>query len=267
MNLNKAQCEANYSFNYNLQQNGLGATRANIIKLLKSLDLIGWSTHEESGKLDRKAFTRFKTGSTAIFSKRTHVEAERSAVSVLIDCSGSMNEFGKIQVAETLAIQLSRILDKADVSFNVTGFHGRQTSIRDVARGASKEIAVGYEVPTFIPFKQWNESLQRCAPKLGSINQWANRSTPDYSSIAITLDELAHRNEARKILFLITDADCYNQAHMVHLQGVADKLGVTIIAIGIGATSVKECFRSSDNVISGEGLASASFNKLLKELK
>jgi cobalamin biosynthesis protein CobT len=267
MNLNKAKCEANYSFKYNQQQNGLGATRANIVKLLKSLDLVGWSTHEESGKIDRKAFTRFKTGSTAIFSKRTHVEAERSAVSILIDCSGSMNEFGKIQVAETLAIQLSRILDKADVAFNVTGFHGRQSSLREVGGGASIAVSVAYEIPIFIPFKQWGESLQRCAPKLGSINEWANRSTPDYSSISITLDELAHRNEARKILFLITDADCYNEQHMIHLQGVADKLGVTIIAIGIGATSVKECFRSSDNVISGEGLASASFNKLLKELK
>jgi len=68
-------------------------------------------------------------------------------------------------------------------------------------------------------------------------------------------------------LFLLTDASGYNKAHMKHLQSVADKLNVKIVAIGIGRTDVKECFRSSENVTSIDGLASASFNKLLKELQ
>jgi cobalamin biosynthesis protein CobT len=118
----KADAERNYSFQYNYQASNLGATRANILRLLRSLDLVGWNTHEESGRLDRKAFTRFACGSTAVFAKRVHVEAEASAVSILIDCSGSMNSDNRIGTAEALAIQLSRILDKANVSFNVTGF-------------------------------------------------------------------------------------------------------------------------------------------------
>jgi len=68
-------------------------------------------------------------------------------------------------------------------------------------------------------------------------------------------------------LFLITDADGYCKAHMKHLQSVADKLGVKIVAIGIGRTTVDQCFTSGENVENVSGLASASFNKLLKELK
>ena len=94
MQFSKSECEINFSAKYNNQPSGLGATRASLLRLLRSLDLVGWSTHEESGRLDRKAFTRFAVGSTAVFSKRQHIEAERSAVSVLIDCSGSMDNDG-----------------------------------------------------------------------------------------------------------------------------------------------------------------------------
>ena len=270
MQFSKSDCEVNFSAKYNAQPSGLGATRASLLRLLRSLDLVGWSTHEESGRLDRKAFTRFAVGSTAVFSKRQHIEAERSAVSVLIDCSGSMSSDGLIETAESVAIQLSRILDKANVEFNVTGFYGGSGGGNEnlSATGANKtNVGIRFERPTFVPFKTWKESLQKASAKLGSIRHWAQSATPDYSSISITLEDLGLRNEQRKILFLITDANGYNKVHMRHLQNVADKLGIKLVAIGIGRTDVKECFRSSENVTSVNDLASATFNKLLKELQ
>lgn len=268
MYLDKSFCETNYSLKYNTQVSGLGATRANLLRLLRSIDLVGWSTHEESGRLDRKALTRFACGSTAVFSRRQAVEAERSAVSVLIDCSGSMSDGGAINTAESVVIQLARILDKANVEFSVTGFHGNKSNVSSIATGAnSDELYARYEAPTLIPFKQWNEPLVKCAAKLGSIHRWADSSTPDYSSISLTVDELSKRSEQRKVLFLITDADGYNTEHMKYLQRVADKLGVKIVAIGIGSTDVKLCFRSSDDVKNVNDLASVGFNKIIKEVK
>ena len=268
MNLDKAYCETNFSLKYNTQVSGLGATRANLLRLLRSIDLVGWSTHEESGRIDRKALTRFACGSTAVFSRRYAVEAERSAVSVLIDCSGSMSDHNAIAVAESVVIQLSRILDKANVEFSVTGFHGTKSSVHTNASGANdKELYARYEAPTFIPFKRWNEPLVKCAAKLGSIHKWADCSTPDYSSISLTIDELARRSEHRKVLFLVTDADGYNTHHMTYLQRLADKVGVRIVAIGIGRTDVQLCFRSGEDVQSINDLASVGFNKILKEVK
>ena len=110
MILNKTECENNFSAQFNTQTSGLGATRANILRLLRSVDLVGWSTHEESGKVDRKAFTRFACGSTAVFSKRQHVDAVKSSVSILIDCSGSMEEDNKIVIAESITIQLLSLI-------------------------------------------------------------------------------------------------------------------------------------------------------------
>ncbi len=268
MELLKSDCEQRFALHFGDQPIGLGATRASIARLLRSVDLVGWSSHEESGRVDRKAFTRFATGSTAVFSKRQHVEATKSAVSILIDCSGSMNEYKRIHTAESIAIQLSRILEKSDVSFNVTGFYGRTSEKALRGSGATPLNTVALiEQAVFLPFKTWRENLARASSKLGSISQCARHSTPDYSALSISIDELSRRDEARKILFLITDADGYNKAHIKHLQDLADKLNVKIIAIGIGDTDVPKVFKSGDNVLNVSDLASASFNKLLKELK
>ena len=264
----KSECEQNFIYKFNNQPSGLGATRANILRLLRSLDLVGWNTHEETGRVDRKAFTRFAVGSTAIFQKRVHVDAEKSAVSVLVDCSGSMSGDGRIQTAESFVIQLSRILDKANVEYCVNGFHGSDSVVRLNKTGANiTETAVRHETPVFIPFKTWKDSLQKASAKLGSISKCAGGSTPDYSSLSIIIDELSQRDEQRKIVFLVTDAEGYTRSHMKYLQSLADKLGIKIIAIGVGNTELKSCFTNSEDVRSVADLASASFNKLLKELQ
>jgi len=269
MYFKKSESETNYSYHYNQQPQGMGATRANLLRLLRSLDLVSWSTHEESGRLDRKAFTRFATGSTAIFSKRQMAEAETSAVSVLIDCSGSMGDYSRIKLAESLTIQLARILDKAGVEFTINGFNGRG-KWKDLETGGANGTnpqAIRIEEVNYLPFKTWKENLSKASAKLGSMSLCAGGATPDYSGIRIKLEELATRSETKKIMFLLTDADGYDSQHMQHLQSFADKQGIKIIAIGIGRTDVKKCFTTSDDVHNANDLASASFNKLLNELR
>jgi cobalamin biosynthesis protein CobT len=268
MHINKANAQMNYFVEFNSEPSGLGATKATIQRILRSLDLVGWNTHEETGRLDRKAFTRYATGSTAIFSKRHHVDAQASAVTILIDCSGSMSNGGRIKTAQSVAIQLSKMLDKANASFSVMGFQGGQSGVRQGGTGARTEgIEATIEYTEFIPFKTWGESLTKASAKLGSIRYCAGNSTPDYSALSMTLEDLSKREEQRKILFFLTDADSYTKAHMVHLQGIADKLGIKIIAIGIGDTKVEQCFRIAQNVENVNDLADASFAKLLKELR
>ena len=57
--LDKAEGIARFEREFKANQVGMGATKANLIRLLKSVDLVGWSSHEESGRLDRKAFSRY----------------------------------------------------------------------------------------------------------------------------------------------------------------------------------------------------------------
>ncbi len=258
--INKASCEENFAIIFNEQVPNLGATKASLMRLLRSLDLVSWSAREESGRLDRKAFSRFATGSTNVFSRRMLGEAHTSAVSMLIDLSGSMHG-GRIETAEKIAIQLAKILDKSGCEFSITGYTG------DTVREYTGTDRFDSQEVIFVPFKQWNESLQKAAPKLGAIHACANGENPDYGAVMMKLEELAWRKENRKVLFYFTDAGSFVHPHMQFLQGFADKQGIKIVAIGIGHTEVAKSFRSSVNVSNLEDLASAAFSKLLSEIK
>lgn len=260
MDFDRQHCERKYVETLREVPQGIGTTRTNLQRLLHSLDFVGWSSNEESGRLDRRALTRFATGSANIFSRRQYIEAETSAVSVLIDCSGSMNNDGRIKVAQKIAVHLSNILQRARVPFTVNGFHQGKTVYHN-------ESSAYTEHPTFLPFKPWNKSLQQCVAALGAINSCASGGTPDYSALANSIEDLSRRTEHRKILFVITDADGYNRKHMEHLQRLADKLGILIVAIGIQSDSVTQCFVNSASVDDISQLASTAFNQLLKTVR
>jgi len=241
---------------------GIAATRAKLMQVLRSLDFVGWSSHEESGRLDRRAFTRYATGQANIFSRREVVEADTAAVSVLVDCSASMR--GKeIRVAQAIEIQLSSILSKSNAAFEVTGFHGGSHKNEVTATNGN---SADTEIVEFIPFNLWNEPLHRAAAKLGVMDHLASNGTPDYGAIYLKLEELSRRPESRKILFLLTDAECYNTRHISYLQEFADKRGIRIAAIGIGQTDVGKCFRNAENVKNVSDIATKSFGNLLKTI-
>jgi cobalamin biosynthesis protein CobT len=237
-------------FQHSLQAiDHLGATRANLLKLLRSIDTVGWSRREESGRLDRRAFGRFACGDANIFSRRDYKEAECAAVEVLVDCSSSMDGRAIVQ-AQHIAVNLGNIFDKAKVSFQVDGFR---------TGGAT-----GFEV---IPFKRWGESFRKAASKLGQIQHFALGGTPDYSATQYALTQLSKRTEAKKILFLLTDAEGFKQADVDQINATAKALGVTIVAIGIGDTEVEKLYTNAVNVKSIRDLAGQAFNALLKAIK
>jgi cobalamin biosynthesis protein CobT len=237
-------------FQHSLQAiDNLGATRANLLKLLRSIDTVGWSRREESGRLDRRAFGRFATGEVNIFSRRDYTEAERAAVEVLVDCSSSMDD-GSILQAQHIAVNLSNIFDKARVSFQVDGFRtGGRTGLQ------------------VIPFKRWGESFRKAANKLGQIGCFASGGTPDYSATQYALTELSKRPEAKKILFILTDAQGFKKADVAQINATAKALGVTIVAVGIGDTEVEQLYTNAVNVQSIKDLAGQAFNALLKAIK
>jgi cobalamin biosynthesis protein CobT len=262
MRISRKHAEDNYLSILANEPSGLGATRSNLSRLLRTLDFVGWSTHEESGRLDRRALTRYASGSANIFSRRDIKEAEKSAVSVLIDCSGSMDG-RRIRIAEEIAVHLSRLLNRAKVPFAINGFHNDKQTSEQVGGGDW----ITTSTPTFIPFKRWGEAYGRVIAKLGSISECAIGGTPDYSAIYNAIEDISKRSESRKILFILTDAEGYSIEHMRHLQKFADTCGVTIVAIGIGNTDVTRCFTNSSNVINLSDLASTTFNSLLKTVE
>ena len=273
MQLSKEIGQSAYANALSKNIDGLAVTKTNLRRLLQSIDQVGWSTNEESGRVDRKAFVRYATGSANIFSRRTSKQAETSAVSIFIDCSGSMNAVvqgssrSRIDIARQITIHLTKILSQSRVPFAVTGFN---TQHAKAGRNHEQSIGNAYavsETPCFIPIKTWKQSLQSAIPKLGYIAQFADGGTPDYSAIFNAIDDLNQRPESKRILFLITDATGYHIEHIKHLQTLADKLGVLIVAIGIGTNDAIKCFTNAAAVNSAEDFASSAFNNVLRAIR
>jgi hypothetical protein len=267
MILNRAEAEKAYLATPEIAN--IGALRTNLLKLLRSIDLVGWSTHEESGRLDRRALTRFASGSANIFSRRQMVEAEKSAVSILVDLSSSMGEKEdkgprRIEVTQDVTIQLSRLLDRAKVDFSVTGFYRNTGNACISSVTHSGEVVYSdSESCVFVPFKKWNESLVKCVAKLGCIVPFCRGATPAYSAIEQSLRDLAKQESHRKILFILTDAEQFEPKQIQHLDALAESLGILMIAIGI-RTLWTDVFKHNVSVQDLSGLGEQAFSKLLQ---
>lgn len=241
--------------------NGIGATKASLRKLLVSIDSVGWSRREECGRVDRRAFTRFAVGERAVFSRREYKEADRSAVSILVDVSGSTyqdvgNGVKRVDVFTTVTANLCKLLDECGASVCVTAFHGDR----------SADNTGPTETVTFTELKRFNQSLRSSAADIGALPNLVCGCTPDYASVYETLVDLSTRSEKRKVLILITDADSFIIGNHRHLGNLADKLGIVIVALCIGG-DISKCYTHHANVNSAAQLFSGAFNKLLSAIR
>ena len=238
----------------------VGATRAALSQMLRSIDLVGWSRNEESGRLDRKAFTRLAAGATTVFSRRDVKTADKSAVTILVDCSGSMS--GEVMhITAQVSIQLAKMLEQARVNTAVIGFTGSEPDENhDDDTGRDEQVLVT------VPFKNRGESLRAAAAKMGSIRDCASSGNPDYAALMYAVEEIATQPEQRKVIFFLTDTGSYDRAHMKQAQLFADRMGVTLIAIGIGAR-VEKLFKHGADVYDLSDLGGKTFTALLRTLR
>lgn len=260
--LDRVKAVANFETKFTDVPTGFGATRASLLRLLRANDLVGWSHHEESGRLDRRAFTRLACGNSQVFKHREYTEAHKSAVSVLVDCSGSMGS--RMKLTESAVIQFVKVFDKANIAYRVYGFDSEHESLTEKAEDGRLYIP---EDVRFYPFKDWNESLQKAIPKLGSIHRCAFNGNPDYQGLFLTIQDIAKRPEKRKVVFFLTDSLSVNKAHMKYLDTLANGLGITVIGIGIQSDEVKECYKHSVVIEDLKDMASSTFTTMLNSIK
>ena len=257
MRINRAIAEATFKDSYHSEPAGLSATRTALNRLLRSMDSVGWSSREESGRLDRHALTRYAVGDANIFSRRQYQEAEKAAVEILIDCSGSMSD--SILLANEFAIQLGKMLEKSKTDFCCYGFRSGET---EYFQGESNtRYADGVR---FIPFKEFGRKMSPVL--MGSIEQSTGGGTPDYTAVWHGVNLISMRPEKKKVLFVIGDSAGYNVKAMQHLERLANRQGIIVVGIGIGYTDMPKCFTNATNIYKMEDLAGVGLRSIIKAL-
>lgn len=218
------------------KQKLLSEARANSHRLRAQLTGLVQSAREESRwskrsgrRLDRSRLHRLALGDSRVFVSMTEHQAPNTAVHLLVDVSGSMNDpvaqtgFTRCQLALDSAIALSLALE----------------SIRGVNPAVTAFPAVGGFVQVL---QRHGEPIRRVA---GRFDQSARGGTPMYEALWYAGTHLCLQAEPRKLLIVLTDGDPARRDDVRRVVGeLESRGGIEIYGVGIATMVVKNLFRS-----------------------
>lgn len=213
-----------------------------------------WSAGHRSGRLHAAGLSRLRTGDDRIFRRKHINNGKDVAVSLLVDCSGSMSCGGKIKAATYAAYALAAVLDRMNISNEVLGFTTKGRMPREMfAEEKRHSFRYARTQPLYIPIlKGFNERLNFETKKRFSVLPeagWLNENV-DGESVAIAARRLASRKEKRKVLFVFSDGSpaCPGDwkqlnAHLLDTVKQVEASGIEIMGIGIADNSAAKFYK------------------------
>lgn len=223
----------------------------------------------ERGKFDvRKCHKLIKSMSKNVFYKKYEGENLNTAVSLLIDESGSMGSSGKDDMARALAIALGETLDKIKIPFEILGFTTARWEGPYIAP-FTRTIPLQLDI-----FKNFSDKYQMIKTRLGMIQ--GRLHNIDGESVKFAGARLQARKELRKVLFVLSDGRPEGQLGSGTLnQNLKEELarlrkdGVEVYSFGIKSMEPVGLYGSKFSVYvpSAEDLGEDFFKKLTEVLE
>lgn len=229
--------------------------RARFRTLLRSMEIKG-STHglrRGKGVSERFLVDSYATLRDGALPKRAYYDEDETidmslSAAVVIDESGSMS--GRLALATAVMMAITEPLDSLGCKVQVSGFRdGRGTQLswhehQQAIRGGGYHRTEGiiHDV-----FKTFDEPFRNVKARFSKTK--ACGGTPMSDGVQFGLDALNERQEAHRILFIITDG-CPNGDHVPVINRqlrLAKEAGIHVVGVGIGhgASYVKNLFPDS----------------------
>jgi len=237
--------------------------KAKLARLLLNPDRQGVKRLREAGRLDTRRLSAVKTGNTNVFKTRWKEKGFTTAVSVLIDNSGSMG--WNQTTANGLALVLGDALEEAGVKFNMMAFPGiedkRQNKMQTYV-DAQGNRANGYwrsrdegvsisEGKTGRPVYGGDVGGRGGTLIKGFQDPWIKREgfvsrikptggTPLDSCMAWAGLQMRSRPEDRKVMLVLTDG--HVGAREASIVRLLTAWGIEAIGVGIGSVNINSTF-------------------------
>lgn len=246
--------------------------------LIQAQRKISWDTMKEEGRFDSKRMVGAYNADPNVFKTRDDASDLDTAITILVDLSGSMIGH-KAQVAAQTCILMAECLDKIGVPFNITGFdcnlHDKcPEDFRELYYRTNGELYGRIEPLRTHEFKRFNDRMfdarkymSRIATLKGS---GANNS--DGESVFYAGQTLLKRPEKRKIMFVLSDGSPSCDGNMIaqrkKLKEVVKDLSrqIDMVGIGICTGSVRNFYPENVVIHNPEDLTKTCFDLLKKAL-
>lgn len=254
-----------------------------------------WENGKRSGRLDvQRNAARIVQMRPNVFRRRETELAVNSALSMLVDQSGSMHRQEKIKLAQQTIIAILEALEPTQVPIEVIGHNTGNVpnrTERDRQKAQAKRRATvnasefGRGRVTVVPnygrynkidyflYKSFEESLSVCREALGWMEHTTKGANADGDAIRFAAKRLLERQEPRKILFVLSDGApaWYSDTHNKH-QWTRDCVewckhqGIEVVGIGMLDGSVASYYPDYIVVNDIDEFAKTYINKVAKML-
>jgi cobalamin biosynthesis protein CobT len=209
-----------------------------------------WSGGQRRGRINPGSLFRTAVGDDRVFRKRYETAAKNTAVTLLVDCSGSMSG-ERLALAAQAAYALSSTLERLKIKNEVLGF--TTECCKEMALAISRE-SNAYDFYSrsssiYMPlFKGFDERLTIDAKlRLAALTNkpmWL-RENVDGESVQLAANRLRRQVAERHVLIVLSDGipacEGTSAALSNHLKRVVSELpsqGVEVVGIGIQTTDV-----------------------------
>jgi cobalamin biosynthesis protein CobT len=225
-------------------QSKITVMKSKLQRVVASKEMRDWDFGREQGRLDSKRFSSALTGQKNIYKRRTDRNEMDTAISILVDCSGSMGG-EKITLAKQVAIVLGECFEGTGVKYEIVGFTNfiaplEYGVVRDVERSGKTYHRI--EPLQLMMFKEFNDRLRDAQPFINAIDKVWKGNNSDRDAIQFAASRLSKRPESRKILFTLSDgspdnycSDRVNRRDLIRgAKEAVDAASKEMECIGIG---------------------------------
>ena len=220
--------------------------RRGLANALRSAEKRWWRDDQVRGVLSPKTLYRLCTDRTQldVFRVRSVVQGRSTAVSVVLDASGSMTSHKMDVARQAMRVLLEALADLKIATEAFTFTTGERFSLDDACRVTGREYTDlrarfsrfgNLEIGLIKRFEEPVKSALRRLPTICGTGL-----TPLGEAMQIGAARLVRRRENRKIMLVLTDGragcECGDGAAVAHAQYIANlcrRAGIELIGVGI----------------------------------
>lgn len=235
-------------------QHMIAGIQKQLERAMAAKDRKTWNPGLRRGRVAPGALFKTAVGDDRVFRQRYETRAKNTAVSLLVDCSGSMSWSGRIAIAGTAAYALSSTLERLRIRHEVIGFTTKKSSAMTTAMNA-EGLGISYHrsQALYMPiFKGFDERLDvEARSRIAHLTErpdWLNENV-DGECVQIAGHRLRTQRAERHILIVLSDGmpACPGGGGALspHLKKTVKDLegsGVEVVGIGIETDAVKSFY-------------------------